>query len=219
MNIAIIPARGGSKRIPHKNIKEFLGKPIIWYPIKTALKVFDKVVVSTDDYEIAEVSREAGAEVAMRPPELSDDLTPSGIVIAEVAKFYPDYDTIACIYPTAVFTTQDMLVDALKRLGDNDCVFPVVEYGHPIQRALKIDNGLVSFVEPENKNIRTQDLEPRYHDAGQFYIIKREPLIEQRNLYFERMAPIIMKDSAVHDIDTPEDWRTAELKYAIGKER
>ena len=214
-SLAVIPARGGSKRIPRKNIKEFLGHPVMWYPIQASLKVFDKTVVSTEDKEIKQVALECGAEVVDRPREFADDFTPTGIVTAETAKLFPDYDLVACIYPTAVFVTPQLLREAMERLGDADCIFPMVRYSHPIQRALKIEGGLVKFANPEFRNVRTQDCSPRYNDAGQFYIMHREPLIEHRNIYFERMVPLILSESQVQDMDTLDDWKIAEIKYEM----
>lgn len=214
-SLCVIPARGGSKRIPRKNIKEFMGKPIIWYPIQASLKVFDTTVVSTDDEEIKEIALNAGAMVVDRPRELADDFTPTGVVAAETAKLFPGYDIIGMIYPTAVFVTPQLLTRAINELGDADSIFTVIKYGHPIQRALKIEDGKMQFVSMEARNTRTQDLEPMYNDAGQLYIMKRDPLIEHKNMYFENMRPLIIGEHEAQDMDTLEDWRMAEIKYEM----
>jgi len=214
-SLAIIPARGGSKRIPRKNIREFRGEPILWYPIRAAKQVFDRVVVSTEDEEIARFAIKGGAEVIQRPMELADDITPSGEVIAHAADVMPDYDIVGCIYPTSVFATPQLLRKAVNELGDANCIFTVVKYDHPIQRALKSEGGLVQFANEDFRNVRTQDCEPRYHDAGQLFVMRREPLVRTRNLYSERMKPIIVNESEIQDIDTLEDWHNAEMKYEM----
>lgn len=214
-SLAIIPARGGSKRIPRKNIKEFMGKPAIWYPIQAALRGFDRVVVSTEDPEIRRVALDCGAGVVQRPFDLADDYTTTGVVAAETAKLFPEYDKIGMIYATAVFVTPQMIARAFNEMGEADCIFTVIKYGHPIQRALRIENGLLKFNNPEVKNVRTQDLEPMYNDAGMLYIMNRQPLIEHKNMYFENMKGLVIDEHEAQDMDTLEDWRLGEIKFEM----
>lgn len=214
-SLAIIPARGGSKRIPRKNIKEFMGKPAIWYPIQSALRGFDQVVVSTEDEEIRDVALKCGAEVVQRPFGLADDYTTTGVVAAETAKLFPEYDKIGMLYATAVFVTPQMIRKAFDEMGTADCIFTVIKYGHPIQRALRIEEGLLKFNNPEVKNVRTQDLQPMYNDAGMLYIMNREPLIENKNMYFENMKGLVIEEHEAQDMDTLEDWKLAEIKYEL----
>lgn len=214
-SLAIIPARGGSKRIPRKNIKEFMGKPAIWYPIQAALKGFDRVVVSTEDEEIRDVVLKCGAEVVQRSFGLADDYTTTGVVAAETAKLFPEYDKIGMLYATAVFVTPQMIRKAFDEMGTADCIFTVIKYGHPIQRALRIEDGLLKFNNPEVKNVRTQDLQPMYNDAGMLYIMNREPLIENKNMYFENMKGLVIEEHEAQDMDTLEDWKLAEIKYEL----
>jgi len=222
-SLAVIPARGGSRRIPRKNIKEFLGHPIIWYPIQAALRVFDKVVVSTEDAEIKQIASQWKAEVIDRPLYLADDYTTTGEVATETAMLFPEYEVVGMLYPTAVFVTPELIRRAIDDLGDADSIFTVIEYGHPIQRALTIENGLMQFINQGLKTVRTQDLAPRYFDAGQLYIMKREALIKNRTMYSEKMRPLVIKDYEAQDLDTLDDWRVAEIKYEFlqgkGKER
>jgi len=182
-SIAIIPARGGSKRIPRKNIKNFLGKPIIAYSIEAALQcgLFDVVMVSTDDKEIADIAEEYGAEVPfLRSRENSNDFAGiSEVCIEVISKYWCSdiyFDCACCILPTAPFIERKRLIEAAEMLasGRFDCIFTVVEYSYPIQRSLKMDNGFITMKWPENFYKRSQDLEKTYHDAGQFYLIKRQ---------------------------------------------
>lgn len=214
-SLAIIPARGGSKRIPRKNIKEFMGKPAIWYPIQSALRGFDRVVVSTEDEEIRDVALKCGAEVVQRPFGLADDYTTTGVVAAETAKLFPEYNKIGMLYATAVFVTPQMITKAFNEMGEADCIFTVIKYGHPIQRALRIEDGLLKFNNPEVKNVRTQDLQPMYNDAGMLYIMNRGPLIENKNMYFENMKGLVIEEHEAQDMDTLEDWKLAEIKYEL----
>lgn len=215
MSLCVIPARGGSKRIPRKNIKEFLGHPVIWYPIQASLKVFDKTVVSTEDEEIKQVALECGAEVVDRPREFADDYTPTGIVMAETAKLYPEHEMVGMLYPTAVFVTPQLIKRGLDEIGEADSLFTVIKYGHPIQRGLSIEGGLLRFENPGVRNTRTQDLEPRYYDAGQLYIMHRQPLLEHRNMYLDYMKPLVIAEHEAQDMDTLEDWRLAEIKFEM----
>ncbi|WP_405574678.1 pseudaminic acid cytidylyltransferase [Winogradskyella sp. Asnod2-B02-A] len=221
--IAIIPARGGSKRIPRKNIKFFIDKPIIAYSIEAALKsnLFDEVMVSTDDEEIAKIAREFGAEVPFLRSEVnSNDVATTIDVIAEVIEAYKKigqaFDYTCCIYPCAPFVTEQILTSSFSKLeGENlDCVFPVLKYGHPIQRALKVKaDNRIEMIAPENMQIRTQDLEASYHDLGQFYMFKTEKIISANRLWNDNTGFIELKEIESHDIDTIEDWELAEFKY------
>lgn len=223
-NIAIITARGGSKRIPRKNIKDFLGFPIIKYSIEAALEsgCFDEVMVSTDDEEIAAVARSFGAKVPfMRSAENANDFAGTAEVISEVVKEYRKqgkiFEFLCCIYPTAPFVSAEILRQAMSvlRETDADCVLPVVAYSYPIQRSLKIENGRVMMLWPENYAKRSQDLLPTYHDSGQFYCMKANSLLNQMKLFAEDTVPIVVPESQVQDIDNEEDWMIAEIKYQL----
>jgi N-acylneuraminate cytidylyltransferase len=223
-SIAIIPARGGSKRIPRKNIKDFLGKPIIAYSIDAALKsnVFDEVMVSTDDEEIVEISKKYGASVPFfRSEELSNDMAMTVPVLIEVLeeyeKFGKSFAQVCCLYPCAPFVTPERLIEsmALLRNSGADSVLPVAKFSYPPQRCLVIRKGKTVMLNPENYNIRSQDLEPLYHDAGQFYCLKTAALREEEKLYCENAYSIILSDNEVQDIDTEDDWKEAEIKYQI----
>jgi N-acylneuraminate cytidylyltransferase len=224
--IAIIPARGGSKRIPRKNIKDFLGKPIIAYSIEAALAsgIFDEVMVSTDDEEIAEISKKYGASVPFfRSAEMSTDMAMTIPVLIEVLNEYEKlgrcYEQLCCIYPCAPFVTAARLKEGMDLLLSSgaDSVLPIVKFSYPPQRCLVIRNGAAEMLYPENYNVRSQDLEPIYHDAGQFYCSKAESLKTELKLYCKRTLPIVLTDSEVQDIDTEEDWKEAEIKYRILK--
>ena len=222
MKIAIIPARGGSKRIPRKNIKDFCGKPIIAYSIEAALdsNIFDKVIVSTDDEEIAKIAKEYGAEVPfIRPSELSDDYTATIPVIAhaikELQKEGP-VDIACCIYATAPFIQQKSLKEAHTLLLQNqsDYAFSATSFAFPIQRAIKLDkNNHVEMFNPEHFNTRSQDLEEAYHDAGQFYFGKSEAWLNARPIFSQESTAVILARHLVQDIDTMEDFRRAEFMY------
>ena len=224
-NLAIITARGGSKRIPRKNIRDFLGKPIIAYSIKAALKsgVFDEVMVSTDDDEIAETAEKYGAKVPFkRSAETSNDTATTTDVILEVLSEYKKRDLIfdyaCCIYPTAPFISAESLKAGLdKMLSDQtQAAIPVVRYSYPIQRALEIGaDGRLSMVWPEHSRSRSQDLASRYHDAGQFYWFKVSAIKKDMELLKMKASPIVIPETQVQDIDTEEDWALAEMKYKI----
>lgn len=223
-NIAIIPARGGSKRIPRKNIKEFHGKPIIAYSIETALKsnLFDEVMVSTDDESIKEVALSYGAQVPFqRSEEASTDFATTMEVVLEVIERYHDmsvsYDRFCCLYPVAPFVDEYMLKKAYQKLarGNYDTVFPIVKYAFPIQRSLAFNQDRVSVVFPENLSKRHQDLEERYHDAGQFYWCDVEKILNKKHFFTGNTSAIVLPEEYVQDIDSEEDWRLAELKYAL----
>ena len=220
--IAIITARGGSKRIPKKNIKEFCGKPIIAYSIEAALKsgAFDTVMVSTDSEEIAEISKEYGAEVPfMRSQKTSDDFATTTDVLIEVIEEYQKrgkiFDTIACLYPTAPFITEEKLRDAMKLQNEDgvDSVISVVKYDFPPQRAFVISDGKVEYQYPENRNVRSQDLEPIYHDCGQFYMFEADKFLATHKMMQDNCRPYILKEEEVQDIDNESDWNMAEIKY------
>ena len=218
-NLAIIPARGGSKRISRKNIKTFFGKPIIAYSIKIAIKsrLFDEIMISTDDGEIAQIAKKHGAKVPfMRSNRTSDDHATLADVIDEVKEEYSKkqivFDRICCMLPTAPLITLDSLKKGYKILINTnaDSVRPVVQFAYPIQRAIKMKNKKIEMFYPEYKTTRSQDLESTYHDAGQFYWMRYKTALRGKNkLGFE--IPIMQ----VQDIDTEEDWKLAELKYKL----
>lgn len=220
--LAIIPARGGSKRIPRKNIKEFCGKPIINYSIEAALKseIFDEVMVSTDDTEIAEIAKKAGAKVPFyRGEQASSDVATTADVLLEVLSCYEamgkTFTSLCCIYPTAPFVTAQKLRIGYELLKQGDSVMPVVKYSYPIQRSINIKENLVFMNCPKYVNTRSQDLEDMYHDCGQFYFLKTEALRKTKALFTERTIPYIMSDLEVQDIDHLEDWKIAEMKYHL----
>lgn len=228
MNIAIIPARGGSKRIPRKNIKYFYGKPMIAWSIEAAKQsgLFDQIVVSTDDDEIASIARACGAEVPfLRPVELADDHTPTVPVIAQAIEVLAEQeispDFVCCIYPCAPFLQSEDLVAGLKLLNESttNFVYPVAEYAHPVQRSLlRAENGQMQFLFPEHELTRTQDLPRTFHDVGQFYWGRVEAWVAQRRLHSEG-AGLVIPHWRVVDIDTAEDWTRAELLYQLLTER
>ena len=227
--IAIITARGGSKRIPKKNIKDFLGKPIICYSIEAALnsKIFDEVMVSTDSDEISEIAKQAGAKVPfMRSDNTSNDYATTADVLLEVLQKYEElgfcFDYACCIYPTAPFVTSQKLRDAMNILIDSDAtdVMPVTEFSFPPQRSVFIRDGNVIPVYPEYQQCRSQDLEPIYHDAGQFYCLDVSTFMPKSDQLPERkIKPIIVSELEVQDIDNFSDWEIAEMKYELMKKR
>lgn len=222
-NIAIIPARGGSKRIRKKNIKDFLGKPIIGYAIENAISsnLFDEIMVSTEDEEIAETAINLGAKVPfMRSAKNANDLASTFDVISEVIATYEKsgyfFDNACCIYPCTPLLTKDKLIESYIKLQekDFDCVFPILKYSFPIQRAVRINSkGLVEMHNPEHLITRSQDLEPSYHDAGQFYFFKVKNLILQQKLLTDFTGYIELSEFEAQDIDNLVDWDLAELKY------
>lgn len=218
--LVIIPARGGSKRIPRKNIKQFLGKEIIGYPIEAAINsdAFDRVIVSTDDQEIADVAIKFGAEIPFfRTRVNSNDYATTYDVIQEVLEqLDEEFDYVCCIYPTSVFVSSLILKDALdllEKTEDATSIVSVLSYTHPIQRALTIADKYLSSVSAEFYNTRTQDLETHYHDAGQFYIFKPRFVEGEKKLVTNKAIPYLLPESKAHDIDTLEDWAVSELKY------
>lgn len=221
-NIAIITARGGSKRIPKKNIKDFLGKPIISYGIDAALEsgLFDEVMVSTDDKAIAEVALRCGAQVPfLRSAGASDDFATTSDVLCEVIDRYARdgarFDSVCCIYPTAPFVTAEKLRRGMDILEtrDVDSVVPVVPFSYPPQRGYVMSDGLIALAHPEYENARSQDLDTIYHDCGQFYCLKTTAFLKTKKITSGRIAPLVMSDLEVQDIDTLEDWAIAEMKY------
>lgn len=219
--LAIITARGGSKRIPRKNIKEFCGKPILCYSIEAAFasQVFDEVMVSTDDAEIAEIARSAGASVPFfRSAEMSGDYASTDDVIMEVLKEYEKrgffFEAFCCIYPTAPFLTGKRLKDAMDLLETADSVMPVVPFSYPPQRGLIVnEQGFVERQFPEYATARSQDLQKIYHDCGQFYACRTAPFMKAGTTDVEKLVPLVLSEMEVQDIDTPEDWEIAEIKF------
>lgn len=223
-NICIIPARGGSKRIPKKNIKSFLGKPIIAYSIEAALKsnLFDEVMVSTDDNNIANIALEYGAKVPFnRSQQNANDHAVLADVISEVLNEYANrkitFEYVCCILPTAPFITNDKLQEAFSLLKSNNhnSVLPVIEYPFPIQRSLKMNNNVVEMVQKEHVNTRSQDLEPRYHDSGQFYWLEVNSFLKEEKLFTKNTGAIVINHLEAQDIDTEIDWKLAELKFKL----
>jgi pseudaminic acid cytidylyltransferase len=222
-NLAIIPARGGSRRIPRKNIKDFLGKPIIAYSIEAALNsdLFDEVMVSTDDKEIADIAQKRGANIPfMRSTNNSDDFSTTVDVLLEVIEKYEilgKYFTYACcIYPTAPFVTEKNLKLGFEKLEteSRSSVFPIVPFTYPIWRGLRNNmGGEVNLVWPEYLNSRSQDLEEVFHDAGQWYWFKVDALKKYKKLFTDNTASIVLNPLEVQDIDNFNDWKLAELKY------
>lgn len=226
MRIAIIPARGGSKRIPRKNLKDFCGKPVIAWSIEAALSgaCFDQVMVSTDDEEIANLARELGALVPfMRPADLADDHTGTAEVVRHAieqlnAGTGENVEYACCIYATAPFVTSEDILTGLDTLVANDCdyVFPVTSYAYPIQRALRINrHGRVEMFNSQSIYTRSQDLERAYHDAGQFYWGKAEAWLAETPIFSPTALPLVLPRHRVQDIDTPEDWIQAEHMYRV----
>lgn len=223
--IAIITARGGSKRIPRKNIRNFLGKPIMAYSIQAALDsgLFDEVMVSTDDEEIAQIARQCGANVPfMRSAAAANDFATTADVLKEVLAEYEKrgqtFDYMCCLYPCAPFVTGEKLRGAFEQLlaKDADSIMPAVRYSYPPQRAMIVREGRLVFQYPEYALWRTQDLEPIYHDAGQFYFYKLETYGKPGD---KKSAMIELSDLEVQDIDNLEDWEIAEMKYGLMMKR
>lgn len=223
MNLAIIPARGGSKRIPRKNIKYFCGKPLIAYSIEAAIESgkFEKIIVSTDNEQVAAVARKYGAETPfIRPASLSDDFTGTSAVVKHAIEFCIEHffrpELTCCIYATAPMLQASYLQlahDNLVADPEKNFAFSVSSFAFPIQRALRIKQGGVEPIQPENITKRSQDLEEAYHDAGQFYWGYTQAFLEGRQTFSTASIPIILPRYLVQDIDTPEDWHTAELMY------
>ena len=223
-NLCIIPARGGSKRIPKKNIKEFLGRPIIAYSIRTAIdsKLFDEVMVSTDDIEIAEIAKKYGAKVPfIRSLKNSSDFATTFDVIEEVINYYRnhnmEFNNVCCLYSCAPFVTTKTLSKAYNRLHEKefDTVLPVVPYSSPINRALKINHEKIHMIYEENLNVRSQDLEDSFYDAGQFYWCDIDKLLLNKGIFTNNTGFIIVSEIESQDIDNETDWKLAELKFQL----
>lgn len=216
---AIITARGGSKRIPRKNIKNFMGKPMVAYAIESALSsdIFDEVMVSTDDLEIAQIAKKYGAKVPfMRSEKTSNDYATTSDVLEEVIKEYKkqnkEFDEFCCIYPCVPFLTGEILKCAYNKFksSNSDSLMPVVKYSFPIQRAVHTNSqGFLEYREPNHAKTRSQDLEPMYHDVGMFYFYKTNKMNGDKIMMYE------MDESVIQDIDTLDDWKMAELKYKV----
>lgn len=225
MRLAVIPARGGSKRIPRKNIKSFCGKPMIAWTIEAACEsgCFDRIIVSTDDEEIAGIACRYGAEVPFsRPPQLADDHTGTIAVIAHAVQWMQQHGEppleVCCIYATAPFVRTSDLQFGLDALQNTDCdyAFSVTRYPSPIQRALYLTGeGRVEMFYPERFNTRSQDLVEAYHDAAQFYWGRAEAWIAGKPIFSSNSVPVILPSHRVEDIDTPEDWVRAELMFKL----
>lgn len=226
-NICIIPARGGSKRIPRKNIKDFLGKPIISYSINAALdsNLFEEVMVSTDDAEIADIAIRYGAKVPfLRSVKNSDDFATTYQVIEEVildykSKLNLEFKNFCCLYSCAPFVSPYTLKLAYNNLINKkfDTVFPILEFSFPVQRALGLENGKVNMINDEYLSTRSQDLDKRYHDAGQFYWGSVEQILREKKMLTSNTGSIIISELEAQDIDTEVDWKLAELKYQVKK--
>lgn len=223
--IAIITARGGSKRIPRKNIKPFLGKPILAYSIEAAIKsdLFDEVMVSTDDEEIAEIAKQYGAKVPFyRSERTANDFATTNDVLLEVIAEYEKrgehFDIGCCLYPTAPFVTAEKLQKAMEMLihSDADTLIPVVAFSYPPQRAMIVKEGRLVFEYPEYMDSRSQDLTPHYHDVGQFYCFKVENYKRIKKLMLGNILPFEVSEMEVQDIDNQTDWEIAEIKYKQG---
>jgi len=222
--IAIIPARGGSKRIPRKNIKCFLGKPIIAYSIETAINsgLFDEVMVSTDDDEIAKIALKYGATVPfLRSQKTANDFATTLEVLEEVLKMFKTqnkkFDYVCCIYACAPFTSEKNLKLSLNLLVNKnfDSVFPIIPFGNPIHRSLIIKDNKVNFFYPEFSTARSQDLEKSFYDAGQFYWMVAKKCIEKAQIITDNSGSIILSELEGHDIDNEIDWKLAEIKYEL----
>ncbi|MGN1147780.1 MAG: pseudaminic acid cytidylyltransferase [Lachnospiraceae bacterium] len=226
--IAIITARGGSKRIPRKNVKPFLGKPILAYSIEAAVQsgLFDEIMVSTDDEEIAAIGKQYGAKVPFyRSEKTSGDFATTNDVLLEVLEEYEKrgehFDIGCCIYPTAPFVTAEKLKKAMEMLtnSDADTLIPVVAFSYPPQRAMIVKDERLVFEYPEYMDSRSQDLVKHYHDVGQFYCFKVEPYKMTKKLMLGNILPFEISELEVQDIDNQTDWEIAEMKYRLMQEQ
>ena len=219
--LCVIPARGGSKRIPRKNVKDFLGKPLIAYSIEAALNsgVFERVIVSTDDAEIAYVAVKFGAQVPfMRDAALSDDYATSSDAVADAAARLGGYLHVCCLYATAPLITGEILREAYGKFKEAGCefLFSATEFSFPIQRAIRLEqNGTVNMFYPQFALTRSQDLERAYHDAGAFYFGRREAWLEKKPIFAPHSRAFLLPRNLVCDIDTPEDFEFAQKLYRI----
>jgi N-acylneuraminate cytidylyltransferase len=228
LNIAIIPARGGSKRIPKKNIKEFCGKPIIAWSIEAAKAsgLFDHIIVSSDDKEIIEVAQLYGASAPfIRPVSLSNDYVGSGVAVKHAVEWVIEnigtVENVCTIYATAPFIKPSDLREGFELLQKSDCkiVFTVTSFPFPIQRAIKIlENGRIEMLYPEHYETRSQDLVPAYHDAGQFYWLKADAVLDEVSTFSDVSIPLVLPRFQVQDIDSLEDWKRAEIMFRILQE-
>lgn len=221
-SLAIITARGGSKRIPKKNIKNFCGKPIIQYSIEAALEsnIFDEVMVSTDDLEIKQIAEKLGASVPfLRSEATSNDTASTYDVLLEVIETYRGLgivvEYICCIYPTAPFITAERITQGMDMVtsGKADTVLPIVSFSYPPQRGLLLNDNKIDYWFPENVSARSQDLQKIYHDCGQFYCLNVQRFLGEKKMIMQNSCPIILNDLEVQDIDNEEDWALAEIKY------
>lgn len=226
--LAIITARGGSKRIPRKNIKPFLGKPILAYSIEAALDsgLFDEVMVSTEDEEIAEIAKKYGAKVPFyRSEKTAGDFATTNDVLLEVLEEYKklgrEFEEACCIYPTAPFVTSGKLKKAMEEFAasDADTLIPVVAFSYPPKRSLVIREGRLVFQYPEFMDSRSQDLEAEYHDIGQFYLFRTEAFKRNKKLMIGNILPFVVDEMEVQDIDNESDWKIAEIKYQAMQNR
>lgn len=223
--LCIIPARGGSKRIPHKNIALFKGEPIISYSIKTIQQsgIADEVMVSTDDPEIAKVAESYGAKVPFfRDPATSNDHAGVAEVLVEVVEEYKkrgqEFDYVLCVYATNPLLKSENLVKAFNQLKETEgaeSISTIEVYSYPPQRGLIIENGELKMLHPENYSCRSQDLQKIYHDSCQFFLFKTYALLRDRKLYTQHTLPFVLRESESQDIDTPEDWKLTEMKYDL----
>ncbi|MCL2185851.1 MAG: pseudaminic acid cytidylyltransferase [Treponema sp.] len=225
--VAIIPARGGSKRIPKKNIKDFLGKPMLSYAINACKEsgIFSEVMVSTDNQEISDTAKNNGADVPfLRSEKTSDDYSTTYDVVEEVIREYRNinkhFEYICCVYPCVPFLSGNTLQKAFKLLLDSnsDALQPVCKFPVPIEWAMKIKEGILVPNDRKAQLIRSQDLEPKYFDVGMFYFCKTEILLNEKTIVPSKTIAYIMNEKEIQDIDTIEDWNTAELKYKLLKE-
>lgn len=222
MNIAIIPARSGSKRIPKKNIKFFFGKPMLAYAIEAAKAsgIFETIMVSTDSKEIARIAQNYGAEVPfLRSEKNASDTATTFDVLEEVLLIYQKqsifYDTVCCIYPCVPFLTGDILKNAYSYLQKHNAVIPVCQYSVPIEWAMRIENNILLPFDKEALKIRSQDLIPKYYDVGMFYFSQTQSLLQNKGFISPTTYAYVLSENMIQDIDTMEDWKLAELKYQV----
>lgn len=222
--IAIITARGGSKRIPRKNIKEFMGKPMLAYAIDAAKRagIFDEVMVSTDSGEIAEIARSSGASVPfMRSEKTSNDFATTYDVLKEVLEEYrksgKEFDNLCCIYPCVPFLKPDSLASAFDLMVARkaNSIMPVCRYPAPVEWAMRMENGILAADDIEKQMLRSQDLKPAFFDAGMFYFYKTDAFLKERTTLLPGTLGYVIDEAECQDIDTPDDWKMAELKYKV----
>lgn len=220
--VAIIPARGGSKRIPKKNIRHFCGQPMLSYPIKLAKEcnIFDEIVISSDDEEILQLAKNLGAKPLRRPDNLSDDTTPTLPVISHAIKEIGllDSDLVCCIYPATPLLESHFLLEglnAITKTNNKDYAFSVTEFASSPFRGFSIDNDVLTMLFPKFQSFRSQDLKSIYHDAGAFYWGWAQSFLEHREIFSPQSLPIILPRLSAQDIDTIDDWNLAEIKYQL----